>query len=139
MAEWPRFAKAPIAEALLDIRVKLRPGIELARLATLQDFIKDQYPNRRERFSWQGGFLFKGGTPEVLHPSGGPDGFIFTSSDGRQLVQARLDGFTFNRLRPYDRWESFREEAREHWDQYCKIAEPELASRVALRYMPLPG
>jgi uncharacterized protein (TIGR04255 family) len=143
MAEWQRFANAPIAEALLDVRAKLRPGIELPQLAAFQDSLKERYPTRRERFSWEGGFVVKGGTPEVLHPSGGPDGFIFTSSDGRQLVQARLDGFTFNKLRPYDRWGPFRDEAREHWDRYRKIAEPEIISRVALRYInrieiPLP-
>lgn len=68
---------------------------------------------------------------------------MFTSADGRQIVQARLDGFTFNRLRPYKEWESFRDEARALWERYCEIARPEVVSRVALRFinkieMPLP-
>lgn len=144
MADWPRFDNAPITEALLDIKVKLPPGVDLARLATFQDAVKDFYPARRERFSWQGGFQVKPGqAPEVFPPSGGPDGYLFTSREGKQIVQARLDGFTLNRLKPYDKWESFRDEARHQWVRYREIATPEIVSRVALRYInrieiPLP-
>jgi uncharacterized protein (TIGR04255 family) len=144
MADWPRFLNAPITEALLDIKAKLPAGVDLTRLAAFQEAVKDRYPARRERSSWQGGFQFKPGeVPEVVHPSGGPDGYLFTSGDGQRIVQARLDGFTFNRLKPYDKWESFRNEAREQWDRYREIATPEIVSRVALRYInrleiPLP-
>lgn len=59
------------------------------------------------------------------------------------MVQARLDGFTFSRLKPYDKWESLRDEARELWQHYIRIASPENVTRVALRYInrieiPLP-
>jgi len=144
MADWPRFPNAPITEALLDIKVKLPPGVDLTRLAAFQEAVKDLYPTRRERSSWQGGFQVKPGElPEVFPPSGGPDGYLFTSKDGKQIVQARLDGFTFNRLKPYDKWESFRDEARQQWERYREIANPEIVSRVALRYInrievPLP-
>jgi uncharacterized protein (TIGR04255 family) len=68
---------------------------------------------------------------------------LFASTDGRQVVQARLDGFTFSRLKPYDKWESLRDEARELWLQYVRFASPEAITRIALRYInrieiPLP-
>jgi len=144
MADWPRFENAPITEALLDIRAKLPSGVDLARLAAFQEAVQDIYPTRRERFSWQGGFQVKPGEPpEVFRPSGGPDGYLFTSKDGKQIVQARLDGFTFNRLKPYDKWDSFRDAARQQWERYLEIATPEIVSRAALRYInrieiPLP-
>jgi uncharacterized protein (TIGR04255 family) len=58
-------------------------------------------------------------------------------------VQARLDGFTFNRLKPYKDWESLRDEARKLWQHYTQIASPKNITRVALRYInrieiPLP-
>lgn len=136
MTDWPRFDKAPITEALLDMRAKLPTGVDLARLATFQDAVKDLYPTKRERTSWQSSFQLKPGEPpEIVHPSGGPDGYLFTSRDGKQIVQARLDGFTFNRLKPYDEWKSFRDEARQQWERYVEIAAPEIVSRVALRYI----
>ena len=137
------FPRAPITEALVDLKVNLPTTSTLDVLASFHEAIKDRYPNKRERISWKGGVQIKGGRAEVIEPQGGPDGYFFTSLDGKQIVQARLDGFTFNRLKPYDRWESFREEARELWKLYVRVAGPKEITRAALRYInrieiPLP-
>ena len=134
MPDWERFPKAPITEALLDIRTTLPPRIDLQRLAGFHDPIKTAYPGRQQRTSWQASVQVKeGGTAFASREA--PDGFLFTSPDGRQIVQARLDGFTFNRLKPYDTWEVFRAEARRLWARYVEVAEPEAVSRIALRYI----
>lgn len=137
MVEITRFPNAPITEALLDIRVKLPAQTDLAKLASFHDAIKQRYPLRQERLAWRGQIEIKS-TP-VAHVSqsaaGGPDGYLFTSNDGRQVAQARLDGFTFSRLKPYEKWESLRDEARELWQHYVQIASPEGVSRIALRYI----
>lgn len=144
MAKWPTFTKAPITEALLDIRASLPAETDLDRLATFQDSIRDLYPARRERSHWETQYeLQPGGIAEVKQSKGGVDGYLFTSADGVQIVQARLDGFTFNRLKPYESWEQFRGEARRLWDHYLEVASPVSASRIALRYinkidLPLP-
>lgn len=144
MAEWTTFPNAPITEALLDIRVQLPAEVNLARLAMYYDSVKERYPTKRERHSWQGGFkLNPPGNVEVLQSQGGPDGYLLTSTDGKQIVQARLDGFTLNRLKPYDRWETLRDQARQLWQLYVQVAEPQQITRAALRYInrieiPLP-
>jgi uncharacterized protein (TIGR04255 family) len=133
---WKRFPNAPITEALLDIRATLRKGVTLDTLATFQAGIEGRYPSRKERRAWEGMVqLGPAGAVEMRQKASGPDGFLFTSADGRQIVQARLDGFTFNRLRPYVAWEALREEAREHWERFRTIAGPEGVSRIALRYI----
>jgi uncharacterized protein (TIGR04255 family) len=135
-ATWERFANAPITEALLDIRATLPSGVTLGTLATFQAGLESRFPNRRERRAWEGMVqLGPGGAVETRQKAMGPDGYLFTSADGRQIVQARLDGFTFNRLRPYVSWEALRDEAREHWDRYRQVARPEGVSRIALRYI----
>ena len=142
--QFERFEKAPITEALLDIRAQLPRKIDLARLETFHDVVKDKYPTKRERVLWQFGFQAQpGATPETHKPSGGPDGYLFLSPDERQMAQARLDGFTLNRLKPYDKWETFRDEAKQLWQHYIRIASPECVTRLALRYInrieiPLP-
>lgn len=137
MTEWERFPNAPIVEALLDIRVKLPATVTLDQLARFQDGVRDAYPNRRTHFSWQAGFQMKPGgvSLELNAPTGGEDGYVFSSADGRQTAQARRDGFTFNRLKPYDRWESLRDEARRLWNRYREIANPIQIGRAALRYI----
>lgn len=143
-SKWPVFPNPPITEALLDIRCKLPPEVHLSSLAILHDAIRDRYPNKRERKSFEANIQINPeGQMEVLAPPGQPDGYLFTSADGRQIVQARLDGFTFNRLKPYVRWETFRDEGKIHWRAYVEVARPEAISRVALRYInrieaPLP-
>lgn len=145
MVEVIHFPNAPITEALIDIRVKLPPQTDLAKLAVFHEAIKQRYPAKQERVSWRGHLEVKASTVAQVSQSvaGGPDGYLFTSADGRQVIQARLDGFTFSRLKPYDKWESLRDEARELWQHYIRIASPETVTRIALRYInrieiPLP-
>ena len=145
MVEQTQLPHAPITEAILDIRVKLPPGVELTTLATFQDALKHRYPSKQERVTWRGHIEIKASPVSQVSQSaaGGPDGYLFTSIDGRQVVQARLDGFGFSRLKPYDKWETLRDEARELWQHYVLIASPESVTRVALRYInrieiPLP-
>lgn len=145
MLEVIHFPNAPITEALLDIRVKLPPQTDLARLGAFHDTIKQKYPEKQERVSWRGHIEVKASPAAQVFQSaaGGPDGYLFTSIDGRQVVQARLDGFTFSRLKPYDTWEALRDEAKQLWQHYVKIAAPESVTRIALRYInrmeiPLP-
>ena len=145
MVETTRFPNAPITEALLDIRVKLPAQTDLAKLATFHDAIKQKYPSKQERMAWRGHIEIQASPVAQVSQSaaGGPDGYLFTSVDGRQVVQARLDGFTFSRLKPYDKWEALRDEARELWQHYVRITSPEAVTRVALRYInrieiPLP-
>src|SRR5207253_4384748 len=70
-------------------------------------------------------------------------GYTFTSSDGLQAFQSRLDGFTFSRLAPYNGWESFCSEARRLWNIYREVTQPQAVTRAAVRYinrldLPLP-
>lgn len=137
-------ANAPITEAILDIRVKLPADLELGKLKTVQTVISENYPTIRERRRWESRVRFSvGAPPKQVALDKGPDGYLFTSTGGKQIVQFRLDGFTFNRLKPYETWESMRDEAYRLWRHYVDVASPELITRVALRYInhlkiPLP-
>lgn len=137
------FPNAPITEALLDIRVQLPPEIDLDKLKTFHESIKERFPQKQERISIQASFKFSPEGSASLPPSSKPDGYLFRSTTENKVVQARLDGFTFNKLKPYQTWESFRTEAHELWDLYLKIANPIKVVRIALRYInrieiPLP-
>jgi uncharacterized protein (TIGR04255 family) len=51
------------------------------------------------------------------------------------VLQVRLDGFTFSRLRPYEDFEHLRAEARRLWDIYRELMRPKRVTRVAARYI----
>jgi len=142
-SNWTRFPKAPIKEAVLDLRVELPPTVSLDQLSTFQERIRERYPQKRERKHWEATLGFNEGGLQAPVSKGGVDGFLFSSADGLNIVQARLDGFTFNRLHPYDRWDTFRDEAMRLWEHYVQIATPTAVKRLALRYinrleLPLP-
>jgi len=130
------FPNPPIAEAVLDIRVNLPKDVNLDILASFQEQIKDQFPIKKDQYSWQGGLQIKAGSaPEVMTSSGGMNGFLFHSSDNKKIVQARLDGFAFNKLKPYSNWDVFSREAKYYWEAYRTLAKPTNVIRVALRYI----
>jgi len=144
MATQAHLENAPIVEALVDIRVKLPSDVDISNLESMGELISNQYPKKKKRMRFEGKIDFKDDkTPEHRDTLSWVDGYIYTSEDEKHIVQARLDGFTFSRLEPYQKWETLREEAQKLWSNYLKIASPEIITRVALRYinrleLPLP-
>jgi uncharacterized protein (TIGR04255 family) len=144
--EYTVFPNAPITEALLDIRVELSKDINLETLEEFHDHndIKERFPVKKRRESFKSGVkVSPEGQISTLPAIGVPDGYLFQSPIAKKIVQARIDGFTFNKLKPYESWNAFRSEARKLWDIYFQITNPVRISRIALRYInrievPLP-
>ncbi len=129
------FPNAPIVEAILDIRTNLPEDIDLAALAKFQESVRERYPKRADRVVWQSGFQVGQAGAVATHASQNTHGYQFTSEDGKKVAQARLDGFTHNKLKPYDRWGRFVEEAKELWGIYREVARPINITRIAIRYI----
>ncbi len=134
LEEYPILKKAPITEALIDIRVKLPSDFDVKNISSIYESIKNQYPETQERkiskvkLEPKAEEILKSSRPEI-------DGYRYFSSDKKQIVQARLDGFTFSRLHPYIKWEELRDEAHRLWQLYKNITYPESITRVAVRYI----
>lgn len=132
MAKQRYLSKAPIIEAIVDIKVKLPLDVDATKLRTIHDLISEQYPKELEFTTGTFG-MKKGKAPEVTHK--GIFGYRYTSNNGKQVVQANFEGFVFSRLKPYMEWESFCKEAHRLWLLYADFLSPELITRVALRYI----
>lgn len=126
------YSKAPLTEAVLDIRVEVPSEITLHELKNVQVGEEERYPRREDSIIVVGQVSM--GTQVGASAKQTPNGYRFVSQDHRQIFQARLDSFTYNRLAPYETWESFRDEARRLWDIYRPIAKPKNIKRLALRY-----
>ncbi len=141
--EYTVFPNAPITEAILDIRAQLPEKVKLEDLAAFQNYIRGRFPEKKGRFSGVAGFQLSQEGVSTIPPQHKLDGYLFESLADKKVVQARLDGFTFNKLKPYENWEAFCREGRELWNLYSKIAQPIKVIRIALRYInrieiPLP-
>ncbi|MBF0537787.1 MAG: TIGR04255 family protein [Nitrospirae bacterium] len=132
MNNYPTLRNAPIVEALIDIRAKVSSACDINKLEVFYDSVKEQYPEKHEHMT--SGFEIHQ-AKDVKHLNTNVIGYRYLSADKKQVVQTKLDGFTFSRLYPYERWGNLRDEAKKLWSIYLNVAEPELISRIALRYI----
>ncbi len=144
MARHRHLARAPIVEAIFDIRVIPHAAFDAATLRTLATRIVDRYPDVEERTAFRATLRLDG---SQTAPSGtenlGLDAIVLKTRDGQTLAQFRRDGFTFNRLYPYTSWEELLPEVERLWRIYLEGARPEAVSRIAVRFinrlrLPLP-
>lgn len=136
MAEHRHLSNAPIAEAIIDLRVKLPPGFQVKELSPLKETLHDRYPNAKERRLFAGELGVEAGKPFAKPPEAkGIDGYVFKSADNKSVVQFNKAGFTFSRLRPYTCWEAVLSEAKALWEIYVSKTSPELVTRIATRYI----
>lgn len=130
-----QYENAPITEALIDIRVELPPAVTLLDLAPIHEVVKERYPRKRNRIYVQGQLSVGDEIGVGATAKQTPMGFTLTSDDEKQVFQARLDGFTFSRLRPYGNWSELSSEARRLWGIYSRAVAPTRITRLAVRYI----
>lgn len=144
MNDFEHLENAPITEALFDIKVKLPPGTELSSLDDAKRALETDYPQIDIRHSVQGRIEFGPGaevTQTASTPT--PHAYLMKSSDDANVVQLRVDGFAFSRLKPYTSWDEIFPTFLDLWRYYCAHAEVEIVTRLAVRYInhlrvPLP-
>ena len=135
------YPKAPITEAVIDLRVLPSSALSVGDLAKVREEEGAAYPTMHELNTMQGQMLF--GTEVSASAHKEHVGFLFRSSDGTKIHQAHVNGFSMSQLAPYPHWDEFRSEARRRWNIYCSVAKPAKIVRAGVRYInridiPLP-
>lgn len=135
-SSFPTLQRAPITEATIDIQVQLPPEIDLAQLRTFHLGLEQQFPQVEERLRMSAVVqVNKVSGPEMISDGPTPDGLLMRSERDALVVQARLDGFSLNKLPPYAKWDALRERAQDLWQRYVEIARPIRVTRLAVRYI----
>jgi uncharacterized protein (TIGR04255 family) len=137
-----KLARAPIVEAVVDIRCDMPPAFDLAALeTTARELFCAQYPKMQKQLIEQHSFVKQGHEPATISATQGLQAFQFLSDDGRQLMQVRTEGFSFNRLAPYTSLDDYLPEIERGWHLFVGLAAPIQVREVRLRYinrLPLP-
>ena len=133
MSQTLHYRNAPITEAIIDLRVEPTCEPVADTLESVGNDEQDVYPERTPILMGTG--YLQWGDRVSATASSSPLGTRFASRDGKVIWQARLDGFTISRLAPYDRWESFRDEARRLWTNYRQRIQSSSIQRIAVRYI----
>ncbi len=129
--EFPHLSKAPIVEAALDIRVV--PSVEWDE-TVLQRELKQLLPDypkieplHRKKFQI---------TPEKpIIEDFGCVGLKLHSVAKPHIAQFNNNAFVFSRLKPYENWQQFSEEALRLWGIYCELLKPKEVTRIGLRFI----
>ena len=137
------FPKPPIQEALIDLHVGFPHDYNVSHFEEFHDLVRDRFPDKQKKMAFEAKFQIVESKLTSDSAPAKPLGYLFRSNKENKIVQARRDGFTFNKLKPYENWEAFKKEASELWNKYYEKYKPDKINRVALRYInkieiPLP-
>ncbi len=135
------YNNAPITEAIIDLRVEVSSKITVEDLKRVQASEAVTYPTITPMHETLNQFAL--GPDAHVTSTTKQIGFLIRSADEKQVIQARMNGFTLSRLAPYQTWGAFQTEARRLWNIYRAIANPSAVVRVAVRNInrldiPLP-
>ena len=135
MAHQQHYQRAPITEAIIDLRMTPRADLTLDHLKRLCELNAANYPSVEPTIEAMGLMHVRPGVSAMASAEQKQTGFRCTDSSEKYVCQLRLNGFTLSRLAPYESWGPFRDEARRLWQEFRKVAQPTVTTRLALRYI----
>jgi uncharacterized protein (TIGR04255 family) len=130
-----RLTNPPIIEALLELKATFSKPVEIADLERFRELTRDKYPGVKRQQEWTSQINLGAPAPGFNAPAVAETGFLLSSADGLQVIQARLDGMRFSRLKPYTSWQDFRAEAERLWVLYVDAVKPAAVHRAGVRYI----
>ena len=131
-------ARAPIVEALIDLRVQVLDGISVDTLEkALENHVfgyQKKGPIIRSNF---GITINVQDTPVVRQVLGDSKivGVRLHSADEKYVAQFTIDSFTLSRLEPYESWEALVKETKRVWAIYRQCVQPVRITRTATRFI----
>lgn len=137
MPAFEHLRKAPISEALIDVRVAGVGENVAAAVHSLRVATGDMYPIVYEAHGARAEFGFQKSKFYTKEPEEMPEvnGIWLKSADELNVAQFRINGFTFNRLSPYPGWDVFFPEAMRLWRAYMDVIRPGAPTRLGVRFI----
>lgn len=132
--------RAPIIEALIDIRVTPRDGLDASDLKLFSEKWPERFPTCQLQLQSEIKLDATDGTM-ALESNSGTLGYAFFNSGNDKVVQVQTGGFSFSKLTPYQGWNHLLAEFQELWSAYLELSQPPLISRLGVRFInriPLP-
>lgn len=136
MAKQRHLTRAPITEALIDVRVTAKGDLTFEELHRSVSAVEFGYFIKGPIAQGHFGFTIPvDGQPAESTVASSQIGLRLHSHDERYVAQFRLSGLTLSRLAPYEDWEKMVDEAKRVWAVYTKCLAPVRVKRIAARYI----
>lgn len=130
-----KYKNAPIREAVFDVRVDKIDVQSVEDIRRYKEQLPKEYQNELKKVNFTGFFQVADNTEPESKTKSDLTGYIYATSQNNRQIQARLDGFTLNILRPYDSWETHFEEFLKYWMLYKSLFKPNSIQRIAVRFI----
>ncbi|MGN6592010.1 MAG: TIGR04255 family protein [Terriglobales bacterium] len=131
----PHLSKAPIAEAVIELRTLPRPEAALPCLQELAATLQARFPKQTLLREAEVALNLPAVGAPTAEPKAHNHGILLTSADSKVVIRLASDNFAYSRLAPYTSWEEVIQEAFPLWQQYARTAVPRAVSRYAVRYI----
>jgi uncharacterized protein (TIGR04255 family) len=128
------YPKAPITEALCDIRVAPRDDISFADIEAVAKALSATYPKIEDQYEVSTNLSLAPGGPESVVKQT-VMGKRLETEDKKRIIQSQLTGQSVSRLQPYANWADLKAESERAWGIYRSLTKPKSAVRLALRYI----
>ncbi len=127
----------PIVEAVLDIDCDVPPAQDLVALeAPALEQLKAAYPKNDRQWLQEHRIEAQPDASATSFSSRhAVQALRFHQDGGKQLVQIRALGYSFNRLAPYTALDDYLPEIERTWHIYRDLAKPSQVRQVRLRYI----
>ncbi len=135
------YSKAPIAEAVISLRVDPSPGLDSSVFQQLANRLVD-YPKRLPIKGLQMGFSAADTPSPQFHSKHEDLGLRLETADGRRVLQLQKHEFTFSHLPPYSNWQEFVADGRPLWPLFVSATGATAVTRAAVRVinkLEIPG
>lgn len=96
-----KYPKAPITEAVMDIRVAHRQDLDVGEFSALGS--GSEFSESADQFSVSGAIAIGAPATQIITPV--KEGVQFTTKAKDKVFQAQRNGWAFNKFAPYDSWE----------------------------------
>lgn len=125
------YSKAPIIEAIIDLRCEFTGEPSPEHLGRVQELMESDFPLREELMEFKAELAPATGLTSEQKAIG----FRLLTKERTKIAGIGIEGFTFSWLAPYDRWDSLREEAFRLWTLYRSVTNPVRINRVGVRFI----
>ncbi len=134
--KFPHLPRAPIVEAIIEIRARADGAWEEAVVRThFEPKLSGYAYLDTQRLFEHEVKMQVGQPPEQTVKDLGLKGVRFQSTDKLHIVQLNRDGFAFSRLQPYANWDQLSKEAMRLWHIYLEFARPTEVQRIGVRFI----
>lgn len=133
----PHYGRAPITEAVIDLRVEAH-SVALEGITALATDLRQQFPTQSPIVHGQFSVALSQGDEKGIRLKRDGDkevGIRLTNKDSARVLQITKSGFTYSHLPPYSSWAKFSSEATVLWKKYVEAARPSKVVRCALRFI----